>query len=521
MESKPMTNTFWKKISKDESGELLVLVLIISGMLAFTMSTLSIYSVNQANYLNRVREAYQMMSVTESLAKSFGQSKEMANTALEQMYKQEGDDIDGSSLSKDEVSAYIASRGLAVSADTIPCDDNGRLIRWAGTDTSMGGAAFCGTEAEYCLNRPDSDEEVCAATVVQVNPSKIQFQIKDFSPSGPLEKLGSMIAKNFSFGKAPARKSSQDLILNEGSGLKMLAKYFNEKAQDLELFNNFAVASAPVGQAINLGDPVLSVTDSNGDEYNVVDLFDDYSSSVRISIIDNLSADQKLKITNYVLDSIQRISSIDTSTGNYLDVDDAKELYDVLRVIASTDMGFDIMGSHSGNADGNEDGQSNRNLWRYRALVLDYYNTVKHMSGPTDLQAYALNQCGSSACPDSMGRLDMLITKKSKSSWANTDSDWGSKLAYNINVYSGNLNSVVVAQSSGYDPADFSVSMALSPEADFNDAIVGPDHRKEGARIAKSCGELNRCLTVEAVTTTDTDGNAVVGRAFGQNIFVQ
>ncbi|MEC9283789.1 MAG: hypothetical protein VX642_13840 [Bdellovibrionota bacterium] len=524
MGKKSFYKLFVRKIASDDSGEIIVLLLVISGMLAFTMSTLSIYSVNQANYLNRVREAYQMMSVTEALAKSFGQSKEMANSALEQMYKQEGDDVDGSTLSKSEVEAYIASRSLAVTADTIPCDDTGRLIRWAGSDPAMGGAAFCGTEAEYCMKRPDSNEEICAATVVQINPSKIQFHMNELNPQGPLEKFGTMIARNFSFGKSSARKSSRDLILNNGSGLEMIASSIGSKIEDLDLFNNFAVAAdntSSVGQAITLADPLLTVTDSSGNQYSVVDLYSNHTYSVRKNIIDNLSPDQKLKLTNYVEDSIQRISTIDTSTGNYLDVDDAKELYDVLKVIEGTQMGYEIMGSHSGNADGMENGSSNRNLWRYRELVRHYHNTVKNMSDPSTLVSYAVSQCVGRNCPDSLGALDMLVTKKAMSSWASTDSDWGNKLSTNINAYSGSLSSVVVATSAGYDPLDFATSMALTPEADFNAAVIGPDHRKEGARIAKSCAELNRCLSIEAVTSSDSSGNSVVGRTFGQNVFVQ
>lgn len=516
-----------KFIVGQESGEVLILVLVVAGMLAFTMSTLSIYSVNQANYLNRVREAYQMMTITESLAKSVSHSKELANNAITQTYAMAETAMPGgdpTAITRAQVDSLIASdpNGAFAAAgwadsDDVVCANQGAgnelLLNWASGEA---GAAVCGANTSYCVDRPDSGEEICAASLDIKKPNHYQFEIQPMLQETPLEQFGSMVASAFDFGKGPATYKSRTLNQFDGSGLKMMASYFQEKVDDLALFGNVAVASQSSSvRQVRLPPPVLDVDDPRrpGIRVTIASLLGDtYPSSLSIAnlnanvglnisdrrnVFDNLNLEDKAKMAKYIKDSIKAISSM--QVGDTIDNNDVKDLYSVLLVIAGTNIGGEILGTHDGSPDGvDSNGISNRNLWRYRALVGDY-----------------LNNTSSSAA------LDNLIDKKKHSSWGITQGDWGSTMVQVIQNNAGKYANDYLMAASGVSIGSFQNPGGPAKTANFDEGINHIDMRLNGAGLLKSCLEMNRCLTVEAKTSTSMGGAAADGPVFLQNIFVQ
>lgn len=252
-----------KKLLRNEKGDVIILVLIVAGLLAVTLSTLTVYSVNQANYINQVRESYQMMAGAESLAKVAAKSRDLAKRRLLQL------GINEDALTPAEVVA--AYNALPATPGLNDCDG----VAGNAVLQERGGVFFCLDNAvgEICIDRPDlANEQLCAELDFNaMNDGKIRMIFPELNPKSNWHKSGEMVAKLFDFGKRSPKDTSNILNQHQNSGLQMVASLLNEKANDLELLN-VAYAGGAITTYYNLPMPPPDISDSRTREEHMTEI---------------------------------------------------------------------------------------------------------------------------------------------------------------------------------------------------------------------------------------------------------
>jgi hypothetical protein len=246
-----------KNILHNERGNVMILVLIIAGVMGVTLSTLTVYSVNQSNYLNRVREAYQMMSITEALAKSASQSRNLARKKLQQL----GIDPDQDALT---ISAQYT-------ASTVPNKNDCDGANGAATMQQVNGLYYClEGVAPYtvCVERPDSNalnpEMVCSDmqfTDSGINMNLDMDQLMDSQP-GILSESAEMIASVFPRFNFNTKALSREINLNSGSPAKAMVAMLRDKTPEIKVtYDNLLYAASGGG---SYGSLASAGYDSNG-----------------------------------------------------------------------------------------------------------------------------------------------------------------------------------------------------------------------------------------------------------------
>ncbi|MFK8138190.1 MAG: hypothetical protein AB8E15_07520 [Bdellovibrionales bacterium] len=234
------------KILTSENGSTLLMVLVFSAVTVTTLGLMSIYSTNQSNYLNRVREAFELNEATEQLAKLTANQIFLGQSAI--LQRGDGDaascpDLDTSDQ-KIPVFRPIPSTDTAFNAVNGFCE----LV-----DTN-------GDPIPNCVTRPDTGEEICQL-----------FEVSKFKSSGN----GTMIAsKNFirRQNKGFLKESMSKLFSKSVSPRELLAKidrtFGRDNSERIELLKakiepllSLQKSHAVIPDGFVIGNPHCTISD--------------------------------------------------------------------------------------------------------------------------------------------------------------------------------------------------------------------------------------------------------------------
>lgn len=247
-----------KAVINNQRGNVMILVLIIAGVMGVTLSTLTVYSVNQANYINRVREAYQMMSITEALAKSASQSRNLARKKLQQL-----------GIDPDQDAVTIAAQYLV---NTTPNKNDCDGAAGAATMQQVNGLYYClEGVAPYtvCVERPDSlagdPEMVCSDMRFTDVGIDIQLDLDKMMKEEPsiLTESARMVASVLPSFNFNSKSFSREINRNNGSPAKAMIAMLKDRSPQVKFSYNLLHAGGPINADSNAFYTVDSGLDLN------------------------------------------------------------------------------------------------------------------------------------------------------------------------------------------------------------------------------------------------------------------
>jgi hypothetical protein len=210
------------------------------------------------------------MSITEALAKSASQSRNLARKKLQQL----GIDPDQNSIA---IKAQYDTAMLDPSNDT-DCDGTGGN----GVMTQPSGPAgifYCIdpiNAGRVCVERPDSTdpgnpERVCSDMEFTQGNIKLKMDLDQLidQPTG-FARVGEMLAGVLPQFHYSASSLSRELIKNNHSGFKMIAKSFWDKRPEVKIAPNFVYAGTGSFNLNNMTGQFVSFEDPSHGMPNIV-----------------------------------------------------------------------------------------------------------------------------------------------------------------------------------------------------------------------------------------------------------